>query len=68
MYGIGETLKVFLHTENPCLLGEDLVPVSKDKPKMVGKGQPDLGALSELELMSLFTPKAATKNIRLLFF
>ena len=54
-------------TEKRCLLCEDLVPVSKDKLKVFGKSQLDLGALYRKppELMSLFTPKATTSNIPL---
>ena len=66
---MGETPKNNLHTEKRCLLYEDLVPVSKDKLKVFGKSQLDVGALYRKppELMSLFTPKAATNNIRLVF-
>ena len=52
-------------TEKRCLLCEDLVPVSEDKLK----SQLDVGALYRKppELMSLFTPEAATNNIRQVF-
>ena len=39
--------KQILHTKKRCLLCEDLVPVSKDKLKVFGKSQLDLGALTE---------------------
>ena len=62
--------KQILHTKKRCLLCEDLVPVSKDKLKVFWKSQLDLGALYRKppELISLFTPIAATNNIRLVFF
>ena len=60
----------FARRELRCLLCEDLVPVSKDKLKAFGKRQLDLGAFNIEKatfFMSLFTPKAATTNIRLVF-
>ena len=36
-WSVGETPKKKMDTEKRCLLGEDLVPVSKDKLKVFGK-------------------------------